>query len=742
MRFGLMKFIRAAKRSTKSSTKFLVMPLALLLLTACLSDKGNLDSQRNLANAGTGGAIGGRGSYTIGGTVFGLTGSLVLQNNGADNLAVLADGSFTFPSRIANSGKYNVTVLLQPTGQTCSVSTGMGIVSGNNVGNVAVVCASSSNSYKVGGTVSGLLAGGSVVLQDNNGDNLTVAANGAFNFATKVASASPYSVTVFTQPTGQNCSVVSGAGTMAQADISNVAITCAANSYTVGGNVSGLNGSVVLQNNAGDNLTVATNGAFNFATTVAFGNTYAVTILTQPTGQTCSVTSGSGTVAANVSNVGVSCTNNSYTVGGTVLGLKAATSVVLQNNGGGNLTVSADGTFTFAAPVLFGNTYNVTVLTQPTGQICSVGSGSGTMAAGNVAGVTVNCKGSVPSYAYVANNGAGENSIAQFTFGGGGSLAAMTPATVTTLGLPSGTTPTWVVVSPSGKYLYSANNGGSVSQFTIGATGALTPMAPATLATGVNTFSITVDPTGRYAYAVNMGSNTVSQFSINATTGALTPMTPATVATGASPSCITVDPSGRYAYVANWAGGASSSVSQYIIGATGALVPMTPATVAAGVGPYTVTVDPSGQHAYVANMSMGVSGTVSQFNIGANGALVPMTPATVVTGLGTNPLNVAIDPLNRYAYVALSVAGSVAQYTIGANGALTPMMTPTVPVAAGSVGFVHVDPSGQYAFVTNNNPSGTLSQYTIGAGGGLTPMATATVLTGGRAYGMTTSSAW
>ncbi len=729
MSFSLTKLIRGS------------LLLAALLLTACLSDKGGLDNQRNLANDGTGGAIGVSGSYTIGGTVSGLSGSLVLQNNGADNLAVMADGSFTFATRVANSGNYNVTVLLQPTGQTCSVSTGAGIVSGNNVGNVAVVCASSINSYKVGGTVSGVLTGGSLVLQDNNGDNLTVSANGAFNFATKVASASPYSVIVLTQPTGQNCSVANGTGTIAQADIANVAITCAANTYTVGGSVSGLNGTVVLQNNAGDNLTVSANGTFNFSTTVAHGNAYAVTVLTQPTGQTCSVTSGAGTVAAaNVSNVSVSCTGNPYTVGGAVLGLKAATSVVLQNNVGGNLTVSADGTFTFAAPVLFGGTYSVTVLTQPAGQICSVGSGSGTMAAGNVTGVTVNCKGSVPSYAYVANNGAGNDSIAQFTFGGGGSLAAMAPATVTTL--PLGTTPTWVAVAPSGKYLYSANNGGSVSQFTIGATGALTPMVPAALATGINTFSIVVDPSGRYAYATNMGSATVSQFTINATTGALTPMTPATVAAGASPSYITVDPSGRYVYVTNWTGGASGSVSQYTIGATGALVPMTPATVAAGVGPDTITVDPSGQHAYVANMSMGVSGTISQFNIGANGALVPMTPATVVTGLGTNPLNVAIDPLNRYAYVALSVAGSIAQYTIGANGALTPMATPTVPVAAGSVGFVHVDPSGQYAFVTNNNPSGTLSQYTIGAGGGLTPMATATVLTGGRAYGMTTSSAW
>jgi hypothetical protein len=36
--------------------------------------------------------------------------------------------------------------------------------------------------------------------------------------------------------------------------------------------------------------------------------TYAVTVLTQPTGQTCSVTSGGGTIsAADVTDVGVNC---------------------------------------------------------------------------------------------------------------------------------------------------------------------------------------------------------------------------------------------------------------------------------------------------------------------------------------------------------------------------------------------------------------------------------------------------
>lgn len=132
---------------------------------------------------------------------------------------------------------------------------------------MAVVC--STNAYSVGGSVSGLA--GSTVLQVNNGDNLTVAANGTFAFATQVANGSSYSVTVFTQPAGKSCSITNGTGTIALASVTNVTITCATNTYTIGGTVIGLNGSMVLQDNGGDNLAVAVNGPFFFATAVPYG---------------------------------------------------------------------------------------------------------------------------------------------------------------------------------------------------------------------------------------------------------------------------------------------------------------------------------------------------------------------------------------------------------------------------------------------------------------------------------------
>jgi K+-transporting ATPase c subunit len=84
--------------------------------------------------------------------------------------------------------------------------------------------------------------------------------------------------------------------------------------YTVGGTVSGLSGTVVLQDNGGDNLSVSANGSFTFATALASGAAYSVTVKTNPTGQSCTVSSGSGTVgSANVASVAVSCATNSAT---------------------------------------------------------------------------------------------------------------------------------------------------------------------------------------------------------------------------------------------------------------------------------------------------------------------------------------------------------------------------------------------------------------------------------------------
>ena len=98
------------------------------------------------------------------------------------------------------------------------------------------------------------------------------------------------------------------AGNVSASVSGSVTITLPVSTYTIGGSVSGLSGTVVLRNNGGNNLTLSSSGSFTFSTALNSSASYAVTVFTQPSNQTCSVSSGSGTVSsANVTNVSVSC---------------------------------------------------------------------------------------------------------------------------------------------------------------------------------------------------------------------------------------------------------------------------------------------------------------------------------------------------------------------------------------------------------------------------------------------------
>jgi hypothetical protein len=335
-------------------------------------------------------------TFLVGGSVTGLSGAgFVLRNNGGDNLSVNANGTFNFATRVPSGGSYAVTVFAKPMSpsQTCVVTNGSGTVTNANITNVTVTC--TTDSFTIGGTVSGL-AGSGLVLQNNGGDNLSITANGSFTFATPIASNTTFNVTTLAQPSGptQSCTVSGATGTVGNGAVTSVMVNCTTTTFTVGGSISGLVGAVILQNNAGDNLSVTSNGTFAFATPVPSGNTYNVTVLTNPGSpkQTCVVSAGTGVVGgANVTSVVVTCTTDRFTVGGTLSGLAPGNSIVLRNNGADNLTVSANGTFTFATSVPSGAPYNVIVFTQPSGQSCSVSNGSGTVTNSNITTVVVTC---------------------------------------------------------------------------------------------------------------------------------------------------------------------------------------------------------------------------------------------------------------------------------------------------------------------------------------------------------------
>ncbi|WP_298627027.1 hypothetical protein [uncultured Legionella sp.] len=166
--------------------------------------------------------------------------------------------------------------------------------------------------------------------------------------------------------------------------------------FTIGGTISGLTASgLVLRNNGADDLTVPSGAtSFEFATPVAYGDGYNVTVATQPAGLTCTISNGMGTnVTANINNVSITCNATTFTIGGSITGLNAAGLVLRNNNDTAtDISITSGATdFEFAIPVAYGGGYAVTVATQPTGLICTVNNGTGTNVTADVTNVQVDC---------------------------------------------------------------------------------------------------------------------------------------------------------------------------------------------------------------------------------------------------------------------------------------------------------------------------------------------------------------
>ena len=279
--------------------------IAILLLAGCGGGGGSGGG----AAGGDGGGGGGvpTTSFTVGGTVNGLTGTgLALQLNGAEILSVSADGAFAFTTSLIDGASYAVTVQTLPSGQVCSVTDGNNVISGSDVASVVVTCAGSG--FSVGGATSGLTGSG-LVLAISTGETLSISADGAFTFPTLLADGAPFSVTVQTQPSGQTCVVSAGTGTVSGGNITSVAVDCITPTFTIGGTVSGLTESgLVLTLNGLDILLISTDGAFTFTTMLIDGASYLVSVSSQPSGQICTVEAGTGTISgASITDVSVTC---------------------------------------------------------------------------------------------------------------------------------------------------------------------------------------------------------------------------------------------------------------------------------------------------------------------------------------------------------------------------------------------------------------------------------------------------
>jgi hypothetical protein len=214
-----------------------------------------------ITGGGSGGTPGGsQTQYTVGGDVSGLTGTLVLQNNGGDNLNITSNGGFTFATRLKSGMAFAVTVLTQPANQRCTVSAGSGTV-GGNVTSVAVSCVST---YAISATVSGLQGTGLVL--GSGTDSVPVTGNTYITFPSRIANGAAYGVTVLAAPNAprQSCVVANGSGVVSGADVTNVQVSCRSEISGVAAVGLPLVGQVTVKDSNGATRTVeiGTNGSY------------------------------------------------------------------------------------------------------------------------------------------------------------------------------------------------------------------------------------------------------------------------------------------------------------------------------------------------------------------------------------------------------------------------------------------------------------------------------------------------
>ncbi|MGK5017095.1 MULTISPECIES: hypothetical protein [unclassified Janthinobacterium] len=165
-------------------------------------------------------------------------------------------------------------------------------------------------------------------------------------------------------------------------------------SYDVSGTVSNLNNNGLILTNGGEDLPVAAGQtSFTFKKRIDYGTAYNIDFKHQPDHMTCGIIGGTGTAGHYISiSAAVSCSQNTYSVGGTISGLTVDSLVLI--NGNVTTTVAKDAkTFVMAGPVADGSTYNVSVSSQPKGLLCVVqpGTGAGTMGSANITTVQIAC---------------------------------------------------------------------------------------------------------------------------------------------------------------------------------------------------------------------------------------------------------------------------------------------------------------------------------------------------------------
>jgi len=262
-------------------------------------------------------------------------------------------------------------------------------------------------------------------------------------------------------------------------------------------------------------------------------------------------------------------------------------------------------------PCAQGNTFSGFVVNQNTGGLTAAGT---FMSDNNPFAAAIDAGG---KFLYIANSGG--NSVTGYSINATtGAVSAIAGGRVTTNFAPNG-----LAIDPSGAFLYASTafgNSGDLEGFSINlASGGLAPLAGSPFASFLAT-AVKTSPSGKYVYAADE-TNGVRAFSLNAMSGALTEIAGSPFPAGNEPFGIAMDPAGKFLYTGNFV---SNDVSAYTVDAnSGKLAAIAGSPFPVGTGPGRLVVDTTGKFVYVPSS---FDNTIWGFTIdGTTGSLTHMT---------------------------------------------------------------------------------------------------------------------
>lgn len=651
-----------------SSGRFLVV-LALAVLSGCKGDAKSPPPQPPAAPPPA-------ATYSVGGMVTGLTGSLTLTNNGGDVLTLGGDGTFSFVTMLPTAAAYNVTVTSQPANQTCTVTAGSGTIAASAVTNVTVTCVTNPTSVgsaligPEGGTVTGLYGAQIIVPAGALATPVTI------GIARDSSNAPDFTVPDFNTvgavfeltPHGQGFSLpVTVRIPFDPEQVPNDSDPALYKAEVAG---------------AFDPLPTTVNGNFLEATVTGFSWVLPAAAATRP--------------------------RMVYAVENAAGGLRLASLPI-------NRATGALGNATSFVPT---GDFPTSVVAHPSGRFVYITNGGST---------TLNAiaPNSVTKYGLNAING---------------QLLAATAASVTTRGAVGAFRPTMPVVHPSGKFLYvmnfgsvTNNGGGDIDMFAIdGISGALTLSGNAITGNGSQPMGIAFNRLGTRAYVLFNGSTLsnpldarVALFNVDVNTGAFTGPVSTTVVTapGNASWAITIDPNGKAVYVANVIG--NDVVTLAVNATTGALTNL--GSLQVRDRPASLAADSFGRFIFTAKQQ-------PLFNVNALSFLADSTTGVLSAtgsamsgcpgGACSGPISLIAEPQGNFAYVIDSVGGITSFAVDQQTGALTNVASRSgawVP-SPGGIGLPFTfAASGVSPVWQSNCTQGCMMQGTVGSGGGGSP---------------------